>query len=229
MSWSQSVARAWVHRGAVSGSSRMSSSPSPGWMSPEPVRASRISAPLLIPQVRKKQHSSMPYFGKRRIALRCAGGQSPAGASLLLWDAGQDLLHVSAAAGPGDLLAAIADDRPAHIGSPFPAGYMTVYLALSAAAPGMAACTPHATCPGPPPLATTGSPAGFADVEQDRAAVRESGRLRGRPLGHSGRGRESGPDRRSRPCRRVTVAGATEVGLRARLDPRQAGQDRPGS
>jgi len=67
-----------VHRGAVSGSSRMSSSPSPGWMSPEPVRASRISAPLLLPQVRKKQHPSMPHCGKRRIALRCAGGQSAA-------------------------------------------------------------------------------------------------------------------------------------------------------
>ena len=51
-----------------------------------------------------------------------AAGRFLAGASLLLRDAGQDLVGVGTAAGPGELPAAITDRRTAHGGSSAPVG-----------------------------------------------------------------------------------------------------------
>ena len=67
--------------------------------------------------------------GSRRPKAGVSPGRAgwSAGAPFLVRDAGQDLIGVGAAAGPGDLLALVADGRTAHGGSPLLPGLMDWY------------------------------------------------------------------------------------------------------
>ena len=181
-------------------------------------RARRSAGPARLseppPAVASGRGTAAAAVPSNHPATPAAGGRcSAAGAAVLGRNADQGLLHMLAAAGPGDLLTAVADSRAAHLGPPWSVRRCPDNTTGGILASGLTGCGQRCS----QPLQGAGSAEGGPYPPVPGSGRRWAARRRAAPPA-GGRGCPASPASRWRPGR-ASPAACTAARLRGTRGP----------